>query len=70
MHKLKWFILVVVILILVSVVVAQKSIKMLKPGAQDLKAYPLPALKACKNSKETLENLYNSANLIWEKERC
>ncbi|MEN8245014.1 MAG: DUF1254 domain-containing protein [Thermodesulfobacteriota bacterium] len=34
MRKLKWFILVVVILVIVSVVFAQKSIKMLKDGAQ------------------------------------
>lgn len=34
MRKLKWFLLVVVILILVSVVFAQKSIRMLKDGAQ------------------------------------
>jgi len=34
LRKLKWFLLVVVILILVSVVFAQKSIRMLKDGAQ------------------------------------
>ena len=34
MRKLKWFILVVVVLVLVSIVFAQKSIKMLKDGAQ------------------------------------
>lgn len=34
MRKLKWFLIVVVILVLVSVVFAQKNIKMLKDGAQ------------------------------------
>ena len=34
MRKLKWFLIVVVIVVLVSMVVAQKSIKLLKDGAQ------------------------------------
>ena len=34
MHKLKWVLLVVIVLVLVSVVFAQKSIRLLKDGAQ------------------------------------
>lgn len=42
MRKLKWVLLVVVILVLVSAVVAPKSIQMLKNGAEAyLYGYPL-----------------------------